>query len=95
MLVDGPAVVRGISVAAGTVAVSVGDPASFGEILAVRVADGRAASTVLTGLSEPLPGRVRPQREITAGAPDGYPVHGWLTLPERRASGPGRTRRCC
>ncbi|MFC4056865.1 alpha/beta fold hydrolase [Planomonospora corallina] len=29
----------------------------------------------------PLP-QARPLREITAVAPDGYPVHGWIALPE-------------
>ncbi|MEU4538111.1 S9 family peptidase [Streptosporangium sp. NPDC023825] len=48
-------------------------PASPGEVV---TPDG-----TLTGFSGPLPG-IRPLREITAVSADGYPVHGWLALPE-------------
>jgi len=34
-------------------------------------------------------GRLRTPVEITAAAPDGYPVHGWLTLPDPAAHGDG------
>ncbi len=87
VLVGGPAVVSGIDVAAGTVAASVADPTSAGEVLAVRVADGRLA--VLTALSAPLRDGLRVPQEVTGAAPDGYPVHGWVTLPDAERFGPG------
>jgi dipeptidyl aminopeptidase/acylaminoacyl peptidase len=87
VLVGGPAVVSGIDVAAGTVVANVADPTSAGEVLAVRVADGRI--TVLTALSAPLRDGLRLPQEVTAAAPDGYPVHGWVTLPDAERFGPG------
>lgn len=90
VVVDAPRVVLGAAEAAGTAVVSAADPASAGEVLAVRVTDG--ATTVLTDLAAPLraTGRLRTPVELTATAPDGYPVHGWLTLPdpERHGAGP-------
>ncbi|MGJ6962119.1 S9 family peptidase [Streptosporangium sp. G11] len=51
----------------------VSTPASPGEV----VTPGGA----LTDFAGALPG-IRPLREITAVSADGYPVHGWLALPE-------------
>ncbi|GEN79789.1 S9 family peptidase [Actinotalea fermentans] len=89
VLVDAPRVVLGAAEAAGTAVVSAADPASAGEVLAVRVADG--ATTVLTDLAAPLraTGRLRLPAELTATAPDGYPVHGWVTLPDPARHGDG------
>lgn len=86
-LVDGPAVVRGLDVAHGVAAVTASDPTSTGEVLAVRVADGRVKA--LSSFSEPLRAGLRPPREIGAVAPDGYPVHGWVTLPDPEVHGAG------
>ena len=87
VLVDAPRVVLGADAAAGTVVVSAADPASAGEVLAI--ADG--VVTVLTDLAAPLraTGRLRVPVELTATAPDGYPVHGWLTLPDPARHGDG------
>lgn len=89
VLLDAPRVVLGAAEAAGTAVVSAADPASAGEVLAVRVADG--ATTVLTDLAAPLraTGRLRTPAEVNATAPDGYPVHGWLTLPDAARHGEG------
>lgn len=89
VLLDAPRVVLGAAEAAGTAVVSAADPASAGEVLAVRVADG--ATTVLTDLAAPLraTGRLRTPAEVNATAPDGYPVHGWLTLPDPARHGDG------
>ena len=89
VLVDAPHVVLGVAAAAGTAVVSAADPASAGEVLAVRVADG--TTTMLTDLAAPLraTGRLRTPTEICATAPDGYPVHGWLTLPDDARHGTG------
>ncbi|MCV2394287.1 S9 family peptidase [Actinotalea sp. M2MS4P-6] len=85
VLVDGPAVVMGAVAAPGVVAASVAGPATAGEVVAI--VDG--ASTALTDLSAPLRDRLRIPRTVTATAPDGYPVHGWLTLPDAETFGPG------
>ncbi len=87
VLVDGPAVVRGLDVADGVAAVSASDPTSTGEVLAVRVADGHVE--VLSAFSAPLRATLRPPQELGAVAPDGYPVHGWVTLPDPELHGPG------
>jgi dipeptidyl aminopeptidase/acylaminoacyl peptidase len=52
---------------------------STGEIIALR----NGIETKLTTLGGNLD--LRPMTEVTATAPDGYPVHGWLMLPP----GPG------
>jgi len=89
VLVDAPRVVLGAGAADGTAVVSAADPGSAGEVLAVRLADG--ATTALTDLAAPLraTGRLRTPAGITASAPDGYPVHGWLTLPDPARHGDG------
>ena len=63
------------------------DATSAGEVIALR--DG--VETKLTALGAEHRAGLRPMTEITATAPDGYPVHGWLM--RRRA--PGRIRCCC
>lgn len=84
-------VVLGVAAApaGGRVVASVADPASAGEVLAVDLAGG--APTVLSDFAAPLraTGRLRLPVEITATAPDGYPVHGWLTLPDAERFGAG------
>jgi dipeptidyl aminopeptidase/acylaminoacyl peptidase len=82
-LVDGPFTVRGFGAAAGVVVATVAHDASAGELLAIT-ADGRR---LLTGFGEELTatGRVHRMEERTATAADGYPVHGWITVPD----GPG------
>lgn len=91
VLVDAPRVVLGVAAlpGVGVAAVSAADPASSGEVLAVPLAGGEPR--VLTDLGGPLraTGRLRTPVEITAAAPDGYPVHGWLTLPDPAAHGDG------
>jgi len=89
VLVDAPAVVTGVAVVGGTAAVSVAGPATAGEVVVVDLADG--AARTLTDLAAPLraTGRLREPRELTASAPDGYPVHGWVTLPDPARFGPG------
>jgi dipeptidyl aminopeptidase/acylaminoacyl peptidase len=68
-------------------------PSSSGDLLEVDLATGTAQA--LTDLSAPLvgTGRVRTPVELTATAPDGYPVHGWVVHPdpERYGAGPHPT----
>lgn len=93
VLVDAPAVVTGVDAAGGAVVVSAAGPLSSGDVLAVDAASGNTRA--LTDLSARLraTGRLREPRELTATAPDGYPVHGWVALPdpERYGAGPHPT----
>ena len=83
ILVDGAFTVRGIAAAAGVVVATVAHDRSAGELLSIT--DG--GRRLLTGFGRALGGTGRLHRmvERTATAPDGYPVHGWVTTPP----GPG------
>jgi dipeptidyl aminopeptidase/acylaminoacyl peptidase len=71
--------VRRFAVDGDRIAAVVATPESTGDL--VLVEDGSA--TVLTDLSRPLRERgIRPIQELSATAPDGYPVHGWLVRPD-------------
>jgi dipeptidyl aminopeptidase/acylaminoacyl peptidase len=82
-LVDGPFTVRGVGAAAGVVVATVAHDASAGELIAITPGRRR----LLTGFGAELgaTGRVRRMEERTAESSDGYPVHGWITVPD----GPG------
>ena len=82
-LVDGPFAVRGVGAAAGVVVATVAHDRSAGELVAITPGRRR----LLTGFGRRLAGTGRLHRvhERSAPAPDGYPVHGWVTVPE----GPG------
>ncbi|WP_309229772.1 prolyl oligopeptidase family serine peptidase [Blastococcus sp. TML/M2B] len=83
VLVDGPFTVRGIAAAGGVVVATVAHERSAGELVALSGGSRR----LLTRFGAELggTGRLHPMRERTATAPDGYPVHGWVTTPP----GPG------
>ncbi|WAL63576.1 S9 family peptidase [Amycolatopsis cynarae] len=73
------AAVRAFTVDGERVAAVVATPGSAGEL--VLIADG--TQRVLTDWSKPLRDQgLRPVEELTATAPDGYGVHGWLLRPE-------------
>jgi len=82
-LVDGPFTVRSFAAGAGVVVAVVAHDRSAGELLALTPGRRR----LLTSFGRPLgeTGRVRRMEERTTAAPDGYPVHGWVTTPP----GPG------
>jgi dipeptidyl aminopeptidase/acylaminoacyl peptidase len=82
-LVDGPFTVRGIAAGGGVVVATVAHDRSAGELIAISAGRRR----LLTAFGRPLgeTGRVHRMRERTVTAPDGYPVHGWVTVPD----GPG------
>ncbi|KQS56813.1 peptidase S9 [Geodermatophilus sp. Leaf369] len=82
-LVDGPFTVSGVAVGGRVVVATVGHDRSAGELLAITPGRRR----LLTGFGAQLQatGRLHRMREKTATAPDGYPVHGWITTP----AGPG------
>ena len=82
-LVDGPYTVRGIGVGGGVVVATVAHDRSAGELIAIT--PGRRRLITGFGASLQSTGRLHRMRETTATAPDGYPVHGWITTPP----GPG------
>ncbi|NKY10323.1 prolyl oligopeptidase family serine peptidase [Cellulomonas hominis] len=96
-LLTGPVAAHGVAVASGApVAVAtVAGPATSGDLHAIDLAAGASgASRVLTDWSAPLreTGRVREPVELSATAPDGYPVHGWVVTPDpERFAGPHPT----
>jgi dipeptidyl aminopeptidase/acylaminoacyl peptidase len=79
VLVDGPREVIGAAQAAGVTVVSATEPDHPGELMVVR---DRELTTV-TEFNQQFRDTVelRPMVELTATAPDGYPVHGWLLTP--------------
>lgn len=87
VLVGAPAVVLGVEAAGGAVVATVATEASAGDLVRVHPDGGTQTLTDLSvGLREA--GAVRP-RELAATAPDGYPVHGWLALPDPARHGEG------
>lgn len=79
------AVVGSFVVRGRTVAAVVADSHGPGEVVTVQVAnDGSGIDRQqLSNFARDLSGAgIRPAIELTATAPDGYPVHGWLVTPE-------------
>ncbi len=77
VLVGGERMLTGVDSASGVTVATVTDPYTWGE-LAVVEPDGTLRTLTTWNAGE----SVRPQREVTATAPDGYPVHGWVVKPE-------------
>jgi dipeptidyl aminopeptidase/acylaminoacyl peptidase len=77
--VDGERQVIGAATAGGVTVVSVADPSRPGELAVLE--DGELKT--LTGFNDGFGTEiaVRPMVELTASAPDGYPVHGWVLRP--------------
>ncbi|MGZ4646228.1 MAG: S9 family peptidase [Blastococcus sp.] len=82
-LVDGPFTVRSVAVGGGVVVATVAHDRSAGELIAITPGRRRLLTEFGRALGET--GRVHRMAERTATAPDGYPVHGWVTTPP----GPG------
>lgn len=82
-LIDGPFTVRSVAAGGGVVVAVVAHDRSAGELIALTPGRRR----LLTGFGSALgeTGRLHRMREQAATAPDGHPVHGWVTKPD----GPG------
>jgi dipeptidyl aminopeptidase/acylaminoacyl peptidase len=76
VVLGGALTVTGAAVAGGTTVAVAADATSAGELFTV----GR--DEPLTSFGSELAGSLRPMRELTTTAPDGYPVHGWLVHPD-------------
>jgi dipeptidyl aminopeptidase/acylaminoacyl peptidase len=82
-LIDGPFTVRSFAAGGGVVVAVVAHDRSAGELIAITPGRRRLLTAFGRRLGET--GRVHRMQERTATAPDGYPVHGWVTTPP----GPG------
>ncbi|SEF38356.1 Dipeptidyl aminopeptidase/acylaminoacyl peptidase [Amycolatopsis pretoriensis] len=70
---------RSFTLDGSVLAAVIATPSTSGEV--VLLGDGEPR--VLTDYSKPLRDKgIRPMIELETTAPDGYPVHGWLVLPE-------------
>jgi dipeptidyl aminopeptidase/acylaminoacyl peptidase len=85
-LVEGPFVVTGVGAAAGVVVATVAHDRSAGELVAIT--PGRRKLLTSFGLRLGTAGRLHRMQERTTTASDGYPVHGWVTVPEGPGSHP-------
>ncbi|MDA3805506.1 S9 family peptidase [Clavibacter sp. CT19] len=85
-LVDDQVEVTGVGVGGATIVVSLTDPRTHGDLALVRddrAPDASSALVPLTDFSASLRERgIRPLHELVVDGRDGYPVHGWVVLPE-------------
>lgn len=73
------AVVKAFTVSGDRIAAVVSTSDSPGDVVLLE----NGSATTLATFAEPLRAAgIRPMVELTATAPDGYPVHGWLIQPE-------------
>jgi dipeptidyl aminopeptidase/acylaminoacyl peptidase len=79
-VITGPRQVTGFDVAGEVLVAVVADAGSAGELVLVR--EGKEEILTDFGSRIRAEGQLRPMQELTARAPDGYPVHGWLVEPE-------------
>ncbi|WP_158891236.1 S9 family peptidase [Amycolatopsis anabasis] len=71
--------IRSFAADGETIVAVLATPETAGEV--VLIADGE--ERVLTDYSAPLRAKgIRPVEELTTSSADGYPVHGWVVLPE-------------
>jgi dipeptidyl aminopeptidase/acylaminoacyl peptidase len=83
-LTSGDVVVSEFDAAGGTLAVSYSDPGTYGEVGVVELAGAEGgAPRRRTDFSAPLRARgIATPKELTVTGRDGYPVHGWIAVPE-------------
>jgi len=73
------AAVRAFALDGSVLVAVIATPSTAGELVLLGDGDPR----VLTDYAKPLQDKgVRPMIELETTAPDGYPVHGWLVLPD-------------
>lgn len=91
-LTSGPVEVSGIDAGGGVVAVSYADPQTYGDVAVLATGDPTASAGGLrrrTDFSAALreAGLVLPT-ELTVTGRDGYPIHGWVAVPEGKGPHP-------
>ncbi|HET8795866.1 MAG TPA: S9 family peptidase [Arthrobacter sp.] len=80
VLAAGPRLVTGLDAAGDTVVVTFSDPATMGDVALVHEGGLKQLTDFSARLRDEA-GVVLP-KEVTYQADDGYPVHGWVLLPE-------------
>jgi dipeptidyl aminopeptidase/acylaminoacyl peptidase len=78
VVLGGALTVLGADVASGRTVVAAADALDAGELFVV----GRDEPLTSFGAELAAGAGLRPLQELTATAPDGYPVHGWLVHPD-------------
>lgn len=78
VVLGGVRTVSAAAVAGDTIVATAADATSAGELRLV----GRDEPLTDFGAGLTADGALRPMQELTATAPDGYPVHGWLVHPD-------------
>jgi dipeptidyl aminopeptidase/acylaminoacyl peptidase len=73
------AAVRSFTVDGDRIALVQAGPEDTGEIVLLEGGSARVLTDFSASLRE---AGIRPMEEVTATAPDGYPVHGWVVKPE-------------
>lgn len=86
VLVSGNQVVEGVAEEGGAVVLSYTDPTTPGEIGVPADGGVRRLTDFAAGLREAT--RITEPRELVVDSADGYPVHGWLFLPEGQGPHP-------
>jgi dipeptidyl aminopeptidase/acylaminoacyl peptidase len=85
-LVDDQVEITAVGTGGGTIVVALTDPRTHGDLALVhadRAPDVASALEPLTDFSAPLrEAGIRPLHELVVDGRDGYPVHGWVVLPE-------------
>ncbi len=81
-VLGGKRVVKGFSVSRTFLAATVADPQTPGEVVRVDLTGDGDEVTVTDFGADLRAAGVRELIELDTAAPDGYPVHGWLVLPE-------------
>jgi dipeptidyl aminopeptidase/acylaminoacyl peptidase len=79
VVVDGERQVIGAAAAGGVTVVTYADPYRSGELAVVEAGELKTLSSWGDALGTQV--AVRPMVELTATAPDGYPVSGWVVRP--------------
>ena len=78
-MTEGPSVVTAVGVAGSVVAAVVADATTTGDVVLISDRNARRVTDFSRALREQ--GIITP-RELTVAGRDGYPVHGWVVVPE-------------
>ncbi len=80
VLMTGPRQITGVAAGPARIVATVQDPRSWGEIVTLEQ-DGTERRLSAFNVGYAAEASIYDMDEVTASAPDGYPVHGWLVRP--------------